>query len=458
KASELQQILDGVRTKIRDLEDDFINKTRRQKPVTIMFVQDLCQELRDKLRQQDETLSQLRTRLSESAAEERPAHHGKTFLRLMKRPQSVTGENGGVSSAGATCRYCIPGRLRVLVAPGGGDAELYLKMLWLLPLTPQCLPQEACAQLHVQHVTDLAPAISSHAKLRQVRTRESQEVLFALSVSHRLFLFQILSEIRSVLGGPRAPQLLYKHSIRPQEPRNADSEDEAAFLHLLPTIELWAGQLVSLKTLHRALRKLNEKLLPNLEETCESGDVPRVEELLLLVDTMLEDVDTRDPACVSAHTLRALVAHFQKLFDVPSVSGVYPRMNEVYSKLGETCNMMRNLQCVLGLDGKVTCGALVNAVWQLCRELEEGESQKLRGVLGTLDIDSVINKIQEHEEFFPAFEGLITELLDVLGKYRALGARSCRAAQLPVRLSFINLVLSLQKSGGWSRSCRQCGG
>uniref|UniRef100_A0A8C5PWH5 Centrosomal protein of 70 kDa n=1 Tax=Leptobrachium leishanense TaxID=445787 RepID=A0A8C5PWH5_9ANUR len=453
KASELQQILDGVRTKIRDLEDDFINKTRRQrnemrsamreKQAALVSKMNSCHVapkscwvLYDLRLGRAEPLSVLKgtqewLRRCTHGSWGPHTHYSMIFQSYQEQMKERREKHEQLMRENSQIRAELATRDKIFCCSFRGTnreqseeqtASTAAQSLERLPAS-ECRRylQEACAQLHV--------------------------------------LF-ILSEIRSVLGGPRAPQLLYKHSIRPQEPRNADSEDEAAFLHLLPTIELWAGQLVSLKTLHRALRKLNEKLLPNLEETCESGDVPRVEELLLLVDTMLEDVDTRaqDPACVSAHTLRALVAHFQKLFDVPSVSGVYPRMNEVYSKLGETCNMMRNLQCVLGLDGKVTCGALVNAVWQLCRELEEGESQKLRGVLGTLDIDSVINKIQEHEEFFPAFEGLITELLDVLGKYRALGARSCRAAQLPVRLSFINLVLSLQKSGGWSRSCRQCGG
>lgn len=47
--------------------------------------------------------------------------------------------------------------------------------------------------------------------------------------------------------------------------------------------------------------------------------------------------------------LRAIVSHFQKLFDVPSLTGVYPRMNEVYTRLGEVNNAVRNLQELLEL-------------------------------------------------------------------------------------------------------------
>lgn len=44
-----------------------------------------------------------------------------------------------------------------------------------------------------------------------------------------------------------------------------------------------------------------------------------------------------------------MVSHFQTLFDVTSLAGVYPRMNEVYTRLGEMTNTMRNLREVLDL-------------------------------------------------------------------------------------------------------------
>lgn len=43
------------------------------------------------------------------------------------------------------------------------------------------------------------------------------------------------------------------------------------------------------------------------------------------------------------------MSHFQKLFDVPSLRGVYPRMNEVYTRLAEMTNAMRNLKDALDL-------------------------------------------------------------------------------------------------------------
>lgn len=54
-------------------------------------------------------------------------------------------------------------------------------------------------------------------------------------------------------------------------------------------------------------------------------------------------------------TLQAIVSHFQKLFDVPSLYGVYPRMNEVYTRLGEMNNAVRNLQELLELGDDLVC-------------------------------------------------------------------------------------------------------
>ena len=47
--------------------------------------------------------------------------------------------------------------------------------------------------------------------------------------------------------------------------------------------------------------------------------------------------------------LQSIVAHFQKLFDVSSVSGVFPRMNEIYVRLGETFNTMNTMKELLNL-------------------------------------------------------------------------------------------------------------
>lgn len=66
------------------------------------------------------------------------------------------------------------------------------------------------------------------------------------------------------------------------------------------------------------------------------------------------------------YTLGSMVSHFQKLFDVPSLSGVYPRMNKVYSQLGEMNNAMRNLRDVLDLGNLLALShRRINSSWSL---------------------------------------------------------------------------------------------
>ncbi|XP_069838590.1 centrosomal protein of 70 kDa isoform X2 [Dendropsophus ebraccatus] len=506
RADELQRILDSVKTKIRDLEDDFICKMQQQQSEVKGLLKEKevahehCQKHQEKLREQERRIAELRKRLSQAAAaeEKRLENRRKTFLRLMKRqpqenshldqqildlidgyerrvkklqdeirkyessegPVLERSHSEGSLDLDATPNYKAliksyqeqirdahrkeeqllreNGQLKeeMEARPSVREFRTYKQQMRKMEkiLTQnnlrcrgvtrekeeaeperddilgvellsdgkcQRLLQNICRELGVQDLKSLLPVAAS--KFREAKTCSK--------------LHKILSDISAVLCGPRAPPLLYKHSSRLQENGGSATTDESAFLHLLPTIELWAGQLLSLQALHRSLTKLRQKLQPNqhgdrTEETC--GAV-RVEELLLLVDTMVEDEENRKQGpSVSPHVLQALISHFQKLFDAPSISGIYPRMNEVYSKLGEMTNAMRNLRCILGLDDTASAGTVVNAVGRLSRELEEGGGHGLQQILGTLDIDSIVNKVQEHEEFFPAFEELIRDLLEIL--------------------------------------------
>ena len=43
-------------------------------------------------------------------------------------------------------------------------------------------------------------------------------------------------------------------------------------------------------------------------------------------------------------SIPAMVTHFQKLFDVAELSGVFPKMNEVYTSLSKYKNVVRSIQ------------------------------------------------------------------------------------------------------------------
>ncbi|NXV66336.1 CEP70 protein, partial [Molothrus ater] len=231
-----------------------------------------------------------------------------------------------------------------------------------------------------------------------------------------LFL-KVLSHIDSILQSPRAPPLIFRPSKGPVQNDNKENGQGCGFEHLPLTVEMWADQLIALKDLHRSLRKLSLELLPwNTKDPQDNRESIRVEDLQLIVDAILEELEHKEKNIQthSLQTLSAIVSHFQKLFDVNSLNGVYPRMNEVYIKLGEMTNAMRNLQELLELDSSAPPTVVVNTVGKLCDIINKNVTEQVQQLLGTQDIHSIINKLEEHECFFPPFQALIQDLLCLL--------------------------------------------
>ncbi|KAJ6634005.1 hypothetical protein lerEdw1_014197, partial [Lerista edwardsae] len=229
---------------------------------------------------------------------------------------------------------------------------------------------------------------------------------------------RVLTSIDSVVRSPkRAPLVI--HLQRKGLPRNGMKEDDldCGFEHLPLTIEMWADQLIALKNVYRSLKKLLLQLVPwNTVAVQDNNECIKVEDLQLIVDTISEDLENKEKKShvPSQQTLYAIVSHFQKLFDVNSLNGIYPQMNAVYTKLGEMTNAMRNLHDVLELDPSAPPSVLVNTVGNLCSLFNENVTWQVEQVLGTQDIESIINKLEEHDDFFPAFQTLIENLLHVL--------------------------------------------
>ncbi|XP_043079156.1 centrosomal protein of 70 kDa isoform X10 [Puntigrus tetrazona] len=255
-----------------------------------------------------------------------------------------------------------------------------------------------CKELNVQDVSHLTSAVKLQCK--------QAESAFKLE--------KILHDITTVLTNPRAPLGL----LRQRTQTNLKLSREAEFDLIASTLEIWSQQLTSLADLHRALVRLVKRLLPWQPEgsiTTPSGPV-RVEDLLLIVDTLLDETASDDQVLRSPtrHTLESMVAHFQKLFDAPSLTGIYPRMNEVYTKLGEMNNAMRNLRDLLDLDDKAPPSEVVNKVAAVVMQSGSVAGQELHSLLESSDIESIILKLKDHEEFFPVFHTFILELLQTL--------------------------------------------
>ncbi|NXN17592.1 CEP70 protein, partial [Indicator maculatus] len=230
-------------------------------------------------------------------------------------------------------------------------------------------------------------------------------------------VLKVLSHIDSVLQSPRAPPLLYRRSKGPVQSCLKENGQQCGFEHLPLAIEMWADQLMALKDLHRSLKKLSLELLPwHTADPQDNRESIRVEDLQFIVDAILEEIENKEKnsQTPSLPTLSAIVSHFQKLFDVNSLNGVYPRMNEVYTKLGELTNAMRNLHELLELDSSAPPTVVVDTVGKLCNIINENVTKQVQQLLGTQDIHRIISKLEEHECFFPPFQALIQDLLRLL--------------------------------------------
>ncbi|XP_030627929.1 centrosomal protein of 70 kDa [Chanos chanos] len=269
--------------------------------------------------------------------------------------------------------------------------------------------KDACKELKVHDVTDLMSALKA-------RGREADAAIR---------LEKILNDIISVLTSPRAPLGLLRW--RPGHQSSRELSQHVEFEHIQPTLEVWAEQLGSLEDVHRALSKLMKRLLPWQPESSynTSPDGVKVQDVMLMLETLLEETGEEDKVVLSdkatqvlrsptKHTLQSMVSHFQKLFDAPTLRGVYPRMNEVYTRLGEMTNAMRNLRDVLEMDDRASPSEVVNQVARVVSSCGPVAGQALQSLLETSDIDSIIVKLREHEEFFPAFHALVLDLLQIL--------------------------------------------
>ncbi|KAM4821626.1 centrosomal protein of 70 kDa isoform 2-T3 [Thomomys bottae] len=288
-------------------------------------------------------------------------------------------------------------------------------------------PTQHELRLYKQQVKKLEKALRKSVKLQELispkKTEDTERKDLPSKENHQSALvdqryFQVLCSINSIIHNPRMPVIIYKQSKGGAPNFNKDLVQDCGFEHLVPIIEMWADELTSLKDLYKTLKMLSAELVPwhSFRKQDEDGGI-RVEDLLLMVDVMLEEVenkDRKDSKMPNLQTLHAIVSHFQKLFDVPSLTGVYPRMNEVYMRLGEMSNAVRNLQELLNLDSSSSLCVLVSTVGRLCQLIQEDMNDQVTRVLGPEDLESIISKLEEHEEFFPAFRAFIDDLLQVL--------------------------------------------
>ncbi|XP_058151028.1 centrosomal protein of 70 kDa isoform X3 [Dasypus novemcinctus] len=467
RANDLEQIMESVRSKIGELEDESLNRVcQQQNKIKDLqkeqkALQAKCQHYKKKQTEQQDTIAYLQKdiyRLTKEE-EERIVTQNRVFSYLCKRvPHTVLDrqllclidyyeakirkiykqrqfkeeESKSEEETDYRSLDASPSYKGLLISLQNQLKESKFKIDELLSeklnlqKDLETRPTQHELRLYKQQVKKLEKALKKNIKLQELisppkleemekKDEPSKDNQPQTLIDHRYF--QVLCSINSIIHSPRAPVIIYKQSKGGAQHFNKDLTQDCGFEHLVPIIEMWADQLTSLKDLYKSLKILSAEVVPwhNLKKKDENEGI-KVEDLLFIVDTMLEEVENKekDNSMPDFQTLHAVVSHFQKLFDVPSLNGVYPRMNEVYTRLGEMNNAVRNLQELLELDNSASLYVLVNTVGKLCRLINEDVSEQVKQVLGPEDLQSIINKLEEHEAFFPAFQAFTNDLLEIL--------------------------------------------
>ncbi|XP_066101636.1 centrosomal protein of 70 kDa isoform X2 [Saccopteryx bilineata] len=405
RANDLEQIMESVKSKIGELEDESLNRVcQQQNKIKDLqkehkALQAKCQHYKKKRMEQQEIIASLQKdiyRLTKEE-EERIVTQNRVFSYLCKRvPHTILDRQ----------LLCLidyyESKIRKLQRQYKEDesqSEEDYRSLEALPsykgllMSLQNQLEEAKAKIDV--------LLSEKLNLQKdLETRPTQHEL-------RLYKQQVKKLEKSLKKNMKLQDL-----IGPKKAENTEIKDE-------PSKDNQQQALIDqryFQDLYKSLKILSAELMPWHNVKKDENEGIRVEDLLFIVDTMLEEVENKekDSNMPNFQTLQAIVSHFQKLFDVPSLNGVYPRMNEVYTRLGEMNNAVRNLQELLELDSSSSLCVLVSTVGKLCRLINEDVNELVMQVLGPEDLQSIIIKLEEHEEFFPAFQAFTNDLLEIL--------------------------------------------
>uniref|UniRef100_A0A8C9AAH5 Centrosomal protein of 70 kDa n=1 Tax=Prolemur simus TaxID=1328070 RepID=A0A8C9AAH5_PROSS len=405
RANDLEQIMESVKSKIGELEDESLNRVCQQQnrikdlQKEQKALQAKCQHYKKKRMEQQENIVSLQEHVYrlKKEEEERIVTQNRVFAYLCKRvPHTVLDrqllclidyyeskirkihkqrqykEDDSQSEEEKDYRNldALPTYKGLLMSlqnqlkESNSKIDALLSEKLNLQKDLETRPTQHELRLYKQQVKKLEKALKKNIKLqdlindKKAEDTEKRDEPSKYNQQQALIdqrYFQVLCSINSIIHNPRAPVIIYKQSKGGAQNFNKDLMQDCGFEHLVPIIEMWADQLISLKDLYKSLKILSAELVPwqNLKKQDENEGII-VEDLLFMVDTMLEEVENKekDSNMPNFKTLQAIVSHFQKLFDVPSLNGIYPRMNEVYTRLGEMNNAVRNLQELLELVGK----------------------------------------------------------------------------------------------------------
>ncbi|XP_025082505.1 centrosomal protein of 70 kDa-like isoform X2 [Pomacea canaliculata] len=265
----------------------------------------------------------------------------------------------------------------------------------------------ACKELGVNDAEKLVPAIQQLLRHMARNYTVEQDVPLVMQQNRNIQITASHLDAASCASTFQGKQQT--------QPNNILTENMFDTVHM----NNWRQDMKNLQKLRVALNQLLGQVLPRARIHL-TGD-HTVKRMAEIIDDLAKEETTNVSQDgwehISRTTLESIVKHFQSLFDVSSVSGILPRMNELYQHLGEAQNVLNTLRHLLGLM-EVSNSSVVDAVGRLCQMQNSTTSQYLQQLFETDDLGSVIRRLDEHKQFFPAFRTIMIKLLDILGVER----------------------------------------
>ncbi|XP_051479374.1 centrosomal protein of 70 kDa isoform X4 [Apus apus] len=414
RANDLENVVKNIKSKICQLEDETIAKVCQQQNQVRELQKDQqvsqakYQQQQKKLQEQEETILHLQKELCRAGLEEqrRGATQTKLFCRFCKRaPKSLLDQQF----------LCLIDYYESQISRMKKELRQYKKDE---DQTQRDIKSKE-EFLNLEATPKYRALLTSFQKqLIETKARNEQLLLENTNLKKDLEIRPTVQELKLYKHQVKKLEKTLKKTTQPARSRTGERPEEKKEPESITGVDqLQAVCQQYLQDLYRSLRKLSLELMPwHTADLQDKRESIRVEDLQFIVDAILEETENKEKnsQAPSSPTLFAMVSHFQKLFDVNSLNGVYPRMNEVYTKLGEMTNAMKNLHEVLELDSSAPPTVVVDTVGKLCDIINENVTEQVQQLLGTRDIHSIINKLEEHECFFPPFQALVQDLLCLL--------------------------------------------
>jgi len=375
-----------------------------------------AQRLREKLDALQREKSELEIAVSESSArntklqtelEKRPSYN--EWTRLRAELNSMNKKLVETSKVASLRKYMDT---RELIARDKQIHTLGLSDINALP-----------AQIMKELLTDLCRALS----LTDVTLLVGAVSKLSKCVECVPVLEQYISRVvRLLLASDHAPQLTRVAKVAPKQ----------VFDQVLPVLQRWVVTLdkvaalegfrvkVSAQLRKRTISKSNHNAdkensgdgnviaLALHEMVAQIGELVQSEEYLLSSKECFGSAEQRLTAAPEELSHR-IVAHFQHIFSVPKLEGVFPAMNQIYLELNELRNFGKTVKSVLGLP--LSCA--VNLCFkELTKMVDDGNEQKFR-----VEVSGVDAKSQDREREKVRSEATVmTKWNDILLQCQAL--------------------------------------